>query len=97
MFVISKEDFKKDFFEYFEKNNDDFNDALNKLEDKDFIEMYFLDIDEPPDVEAWEGYVRFRAVVNDKYKLESDLIIYNTFSIFGLILCNLSDQWINDI
>lgn len=59
--------------------------------------MYFLDIDEPPDVEAWESYVRFRAVVNDKYKLESDLIIYNTFSIFALMLCNLSDQWISDI
>ena len=87
MFVILKKDFIKDFFEYFDNDDNDFNEALNELEDDDFIEMYKLKIKNPPDFEAWESCIKFRAVINDKYKLKSELIIYNTSSIFALMLC----------
>lgn len=96
MFVILKKDFIRDFFEYFD-SNETFDYILNELEDDDFVEMYKLKIKNPPDVEPYEEYIKFRVVINDKYKLDSNVIVYNTSSIFALILYNLSDPWMSDI
>ena len=91
MFNITKSDFKKYLFEYFDQDNEDFNIALSKLDDDDYIEVYPQDVDEKPEVEGYESFVQFRAVIFDIYTLDSSLIIYNTSSPFALTLCNLAD------
>ena len=87
MTPILKEDFIKDFFEYFPQDDEDFNTSLEELEDDDFLELDILDVKEKVDVQPYESFVKFRAIINDKYKLDSTLIIYNTSSIFALIMC----------
>ena len=96
MFNITKSDFKRDLFEYFDQDNEDFNIALSKLDNDDYIEIYPQDIEDEPEVQAWESFVQFRAVIFDVYTLDSSLIIYNTSSPFALILCNLADTWMSD-
>ena len=97
MFNITKSDFKKYLFEYFDQDNKDFNKALDRLDDDDeYLEVYIKDIEDEPEVEGYESFVQFRAVVFDIYTLDSSLIIYNTSSPFALTLCNLADNWISD-
>lgn len=96
MFNITKSDFKKHLFEYFDQDNKDFNEALDRLDNDEYLEIYIQDVEDEPEVEAWESYVLFRAVIFDVYTLDSSLIIYNTSSPFALLLCNLEDIWMSD-
>ena len=87
MTTILKEDFIKDFFEYFPQDDEKFNKALKDLDDEDFLELKFLDVKEKVDVEPYESYVKFKAIIDYEFELDSTLIIYNTSSIFALTMC----------
>lgn len=92
MFIIPKKYFVEYFLEYFNNDDKEFIQNLKKLDEEDIIEMDFLDIEEEPDVEGYESFVKVRANINYEYELDSELIIYNTSSPFALMLCNLIDE-----